>query len=161
MTQDGKRAAVLVEHGFQELELWHPVMRFREEGAAVDVAGPDTEVSYISTLTYPVLPTASIASLAESIPDVIIVPGQGAGEKLSANPDAVALLKSAHEAGAVIGAIGTGALVLKEAGLISAVPSAPAAVTGTIVTSREANDLPEFVKAVLSVLAARPGWSRR
>lgn len=160
MTQDGKRAAVLVEDGFQELELWHPVMRFREEGAAVDVAGPDTEVTYISVLTYPVLPTTSIASLADSIPDVIIVPGQGAGEKLSSNPDVIALLKSARETGAVIGAIGTGALALKEAGLIGAdqaVPSAPAAVTGTVVTSREANDLPEFAKAVLSVLAARHG----
>ena len=35
----GKKIAVLVEDGFEDLELWYPVLRLREAGAEVDVIG--------------------------------------------------------------------------------------------------------------------------
>ena len=33
----GKRAAILVEQQYQEMEVWYPLLRFREAGADVVV----------------------------------------------------------------------------------------------------------------------------
>lgn len=152
MTFEGKRVAVLVEDGYQELELWHPVMRFREEYAEVDVAGPDADTTYTSQLTYPVLPTVAIADLAAA-PDVVIVPGHGAGERLAGNQDALTLLKSAHAAGSVIGALGTGVSALTAAGIeVPADAGQSVAADEKVVTAREANDLPMFIKAIRGAL---------
>jgi putative intracellular protease/amidase len=93
-----------------------------------------------------VLPTVSIADLTAA-PDVVIVPGHGAGERLAANQDAVTLVKSAHAAGSVIGALGTGVSVLEAAGIdVSAAEK--------VVTAGGADDLPAFVKAIRGVLDA-------
>lgn len=152
MTYEGTRVAVLVEDGYQELELWHPVMRFREEYAEVDVVGPDADTTYTSQLTYPVLPTVSVAGIAAT-PDVVVVPGHGAGERLAADQDVVSLLKSAHAAGSVIGALGTGTAALTAAGIaLPADADGPVAVTENVVTARTADDLPAFVRAICDAL---------
>jgi protease I len=154
VTYEGTRVAVLVEDGYQELELWHPVMRFREEYADVDVAGPDVDTTYVSQLTYPVLPTVAIADVSTT-PDVIIVPGHGAGERLAANQDALTLLKSARAAGAVIGALGSGAAALSAAGIEIPQDDASSVVASdTVVVGREADDLPLFIKAIRGALDA-------
>ena len=44
MQLDNARIAVLAENQYQELELWYPVMRFREAGAAVTIVGPRSKV---------------------------------------------------------------------------------------------------------------------
>src|ERR687883_625124 len=36
----GKRAAVLVEQQYQEMEVWYPVYRLREAGCKVTLVGP-------------------------------------------------------------------------------------------------------------------------
>lgn len=40
MNLDGKRLAVLVEDQYEDQELWYPVQRLREAGAAVTIVGP-------------------------------------------------------------------------------------------------------------------------
>ena len=42
----GKRVACLVDHEFEDLELWGPVMRCREEGAEVHFVGPEAHKVY-------------------------------------------------------------------------------------------------------------------
>ncbi len=43
MRLEGKKVAVLVAEGFEDLEYWVTVMRLQEEGAEVVSVGPDTE----------------------------------------------------------------------------------------------------------------------
>ncbi len=50
----GKRIAVLAENNYQELELWYPLLRMREEGAEVKVIGTGTAKTYTSKYGYPV-----------------------------------------------------------------------------------------------------------
>ncbi len=50
----GKRIAILSENMYQEMELWVPYYRFREEGAEVKVVGAGGAKSYASKLGYPV-----------------------------------------------------------------------------------------------------------
>ena len=40
---DGRKVVVLLAEGFEDLEFWVTVMRLREEGAAVTIAGLSTE----------------------------------------------------------------------------------------------------------------------
>ena len=45
---EGTSVAMLVEDGFEDLELWVTVMRLREEGAAVTLVGPEAGRAYAS-----------------------------------------------------------------------------------------------------------------
>jgi protease I len=80
------RATVLVEHGYQELAFWYPLLRLRELGAGVSVAGPVAGETYVSTLGYPVIPDTDLAAAAASEPDLVIAPGGEAGRRLAASP---------------------------------------------------------------------------
>jgi protease I len=86
------RATVLVEHGYHELGFWYPVLRLRELGADVSVAGPSAGQTYMSTLGYPSIPDQDISAAAEREPDLLIVPGGEAGRRLAASKLATALI---------------------------------------------------------------------
>jgi protease I len=43
---EGKNVAVLVEFNYEDLELWYPLLRFREEGAKTFTVGPKAGVKY-------------------------------------------------------------------------------------------------------------------
>jgi protease I len=75
------RAIALVEDGYHELGFWYPVLRLREAGVQVSVAGPEAGRTYMSALGYPVIPEMDLAAAAAATPDLLIVPG-GAGERL-------------------------------------------------------------------------------
>ena len=53
MELQGKRAAVLVEQQYQEMEVWYPVYRLREAGCKVTLVGPEAGQTYPSKLGYP------------------------------------------------------------------------------------------------------------
>jgi protease I len=48
MKLQGKRVAILAENMYQEMELWVPYYRLREEGADVKVIGAGGAKSYTS-----------------------------------------------------------------------------------------------------------------
>jgi len=54
MKLQGKRIAILAENLYQEMELWVPYYRFREEGAEVKVVGAGGAKTYTSKHGYPV-----------------------------------------------------------------------------------------------------------
>ena len=51
----GKRIAILAENLYEDLELWYPVLRFREAGAEVVIVGAGA-TTYTSKHGYPVQP---------------------------------------------------------------------------------------------------------
>src|SRR4051812_38969289 len=53
MELQGKRAAVLVEQQYQEMEVWYPIYRLREAGCKVTLVGPEAGQNYPSKLGYP------------------------------------------------------------------------------------------------------------
>jgi len=54
MSLKGKRVAILAENLYQEMELWVPYYRMKEEGAEVRVVGAGGAKSYTSKHGYPV-----------------------------------------------------------------------------------------------------------
>ncbi len=55
MNLKGKRIAILAENLYQEMELWVPYYRMKEEGAEVKVVGAGGANSYASKHGYPVI----------------------------------------------------------------------------------------------------------
>jgi protease I len=148
---------VLARDRYQELELWFPLLRYREVGAAVSLIGR-AAVEHLGGVGYPAIPDQIVGE--SPVPRVLIVPGRApAPDGARAAPgDLTAaertLLNSVHDAGGVVAGIGDGVDVLEAAGLLDgrAVAGRDAAGTvhtdGGIVTAASADDLPEFVRAI-------------
>ena len=66
MRLKGKKVAVLAEEIYQEMELWVPYYRLKEEGAEVKIVAPEKK-TYKSKLGYPV--NADVAAADVSAKD--------------------------------------------------------------------------------------------
>src|SRR2546421_340427 len=75
MELQGKRAAVLVEQMYQELEVWYPVYRLREAGCKVTLVGPDAGQTYPSKLGYPAKSDEAASEVSADDFDILIIPG--------------------------------------------------------------------------------------
>jgi protease I len=72
---EGVRVAVLVEDLYENLELWYPVLRLREEGAQVFIVGPKAGETYKSKEGYPAKADKSAEEISADEIDAVIVPG--------------------------------------------------------------------------------------
>ena len=97
--------AVLAENQYQELELWYPVMRFREAGAAVTIVGPVAGQVYGSKLGYPVVPDVSVDDVDPADFDCVIVPGGFSPESLRRNAGMLDLVRKVEDNGRIVAAI--------------------------------------------------------
>jgi protease I len=127
-------AVALVEHGYQELGFWYPVLRLRELGAAVFVAGPAGEETYRSQLGYPVIPDGDLVAAAARKPDVLIVPGGDAGRLLAASAAFRDLVAAQRARGQLVAVVGE-----------------PGDVAGDICCATP-DDLPELVPELLKAM---------
>jgi hypothetical protein len=55
MLLQGKRVLAFVDEEFEDLEMWYPVLRLREEGAVVDIVGPEKGKKYIGKYGVPIV----------------------------------------------------------------------------------------------------------
>jgi hypothetical protein len=78
----GRQLIMLAEDLYEDLELWYPVLRFREEGARVVIAGPDAK-PYAGKHGYPVTAEAAVRAVEHRQFDGVIVPGGYAPEPAS------------------------------------------------------------------------------
>ncbi|MDW7756674.1 MAG: DJ-1/PfpI family protein, partial [Desulfuromonadales bacterium] len=74
MKLTGKTIAILAEDLYEDLELWYPLMRLREEGATVEVIGTG-KPTYTSKHGYPVDVTNNAERVKWDEFDAIIIPG--------------------------------------------------------------------------------------
>jgi protease I len=119
MKLKGKRVAVLVGPGFEDLEFWVPLMRMQEEGAEVTVVGIKRGESYASKsggLTATADAGGEDVSAGEF--DAVIVPGGWAPDKLRRYSAITSLVREVHEQGKVVGSICHGGLVLISADVV-------------------------------------------
>ena len=75
MEMQGKRAAILVEQMYQEMEVWYPLYRLREAGFKVTVVGPEAGQNYPSKLGYPAKSEKAARDVSAADFDVLVVPG--------------------------------------------------------------------------------------
>jgi len=170
--------AVLAEHLYQELELWYPLLRLREEGANVVVISPRIDQPYASKLGYPVTGDLTPADVKPEQFDAVIIPGGFAPEGIRRDKGMVDLVKGVHDQGGLVAAICHAGWVLATAGIargrtvtcVSLVKDdvinaggnyvdQPVVRDGNIITSRLPSDLPVFAREIVKYLREEP--SRR
>jgi len=170
----GKRIAVLAENLYQELELWYPVLRFREAGAEVRIVGPRKE-EYKSKSGYPVKVDLSIDEVKATDFDAVVIPGGYAPDYLRRHEKLVAFVREMYEQGKVVAAICHAAWVPISAGIVRGktmtsfwsvkddVINAGAQWVdrevvrdGNLITSRVPDDLPAFCREIIKALAEVP-----
>jgi len=115
----GKRVAMLVGPGYEDLEFWVPLMRMQEEGAEVMVVGikaGDTYMSKSGGLEAKAQVGADEVSAADF--DAVLVPGGWAPDKLRRYQGVTSLVHDAYEQGKIVGSICHAGLVLISAGIV-------------------------------------------
>ena len=172
MRLTGKRIAILAEDLYQDLELWYPLLRFREEGAEVIVVGSGRTREYTGKFGYPVVADASVQEVKAAQFDAVVIPGGYAPDHMRRYPAMVSLVREAALAGKVVAAICHGGWMLASAGVLpgktvtsffaikddlvhagAKFVDVEVAVDGNLITSRKPEDLPAFCRAIIAALA--------
>lgn len=117
MKLTGKKVAVLIAEGFEDLEYWVTVMRLREEGAEVVSVGTNLDtVKGKNALEGTADALAGEVDASEF--DGLVVPGGWAPDKLRRCPEVLELVRQIHGRGGIVGIICHGGLVAISAGII-------------------------------------------
>src|SRR3970040_1790404 len=100
----GKRCAILAENMYQEMELWVPYYRLKEEGAEVKVVAPEKK-TYTSKLGYPVNADVAAAEVSSTDFDGVVIPGGYAPDMMRRYPAMLKLVKDCFAKGKPVAAI--------------------------------------------------------
>ena len=180
MELSGKRAAVLVEQQYQELEVWYPLYRLREAGCKVTVVGPEAGQNYPSKLGYPCKADKAARDVSADDFDLLVIPGGFAPDFLRRHEAILRLTGDMAERGKVVAAVCHGPAVLcstqalkgKKATCFFAIKDdvvnagakwsdAEVVRDGNLITSRKPDDLPAFMQAVVQALReAKPAAAK-
>lgn len=135
-----KPVAILVHEGYQDLQLWYPLLRLREEGVPVSVVSTEPDKTYLSQLEYPVIPDFGIAQVQAKDFGAVLVPGGRSAKTIAEEPRMQRFIKDAAAAGALMAALAEGMTALTAAG-----------VKG-VVTAKSTDDLPQFCRSLFKAL---------
>ncbi|HEY8401841.1 MAG TPA: type 1 glutamine amidotransferase domain-containing protein [Cytophagaceae bacterium] len=172
---EGKRVAVLVENGFEQVELTEPVKALKEQGAKVDIISPHDKVkgwNYTQWGDDFEVDVKLDKAVADQYNAILLPGGVMNPDKLRMNSQAITFIKHFMESGKPVAAICHGPWTLIETGLLSGrkVTSYPSIKTDLInagakwidqdvvtdlgiVTSRKPSDIPAFNKKMIEEIA--------
>ena len=172
MSLSGKRVMILVERDYQDLEVWYPLLRLREEGAEIVPVGSGSSNHYTGKFGYPIDVAAGAQEVNVDDFDAVVIPGGWAPDYLRRYPAVVELVKRAFEKGKIIASICHGGSLLVSAGIargkrltsFMAIRDDLVAAgadyvdeevvrDGNLITSRKPEDLPAFCKEIIAALS--------
>jgi len=176
MELQGKRAAILIEQQYQEMEVWYPLYRLREAGCKVTVVGPEAGQTYPSKLGYPAKSDKAAKDVTANDFDLVVIPGGFAPDFIRRTDAMIRLVSDMAEKGKIVAAICHGPWVLcstqalkgRKATCFFAIKDdvmnaganyvdAEVVRDGNVITSRKPDDLPAFMQAIfLAVKEAKP-----
>ena len=171
MRLKGKKVAVLAENMYQEMELWVPYYRLKEEGADVKVVGAGGAKSYTSKTGYPVNVDVQAEDVSAKDFDGVVIPGGYAPDMMRRSKAMVQLVKDAFAAGKPVAAICHAGWMLCSAGVLKGKSATcfhsikddlvnaggryvdeEVVVDGNLITSRFPADIPAFCREIVKAL---------
>ncbi len=169
---DGQRILTFVDDVYEDLELWYPKLRLTEAGAHVVMAGPQAEHKYHGKHGYPCVADAAIADMEAADFQGLVIPGGFSPDKLRRDPKVLQLTRDFAAAGKLVAAICHGGWIAISAGVYRGVrvtgspgikddlvnagaiwEDAAVVVDRHFVSSRKPDDLPDFCRECLKILA--------
>jgi protease I len=167
----GKRVAILAEDLYEDLELWYPLLRFKEEGAEVMVLGSGDAREHHSKHGYPVAVDQAIQEADVEQFDAVVIPGGYAPDRMRRHPAMVNFVRVMAHHGKIVAAICHGGWMLASAEVVAGknltcffsikddlvhagatYQDAEVVVDGNLITSRQPADLPAFLDAIIAAL---------
>jgi protease I len=169
MTQG--QIAILVENDYQDMEVWVPLYRLREEGYRTVVVGTGA-AQYVSKHGYPCAAEIKASDARAADFKGVVIPGGWAPDRLRQDPGILRLVKEIDQAGGIVAAICHAGWVLASAGVAKGrkltayqaikddlvhagaqFVDQEVVVDRNLITSRKPDDLPAFCRALVRALA--------
>jgi len=165
------KVIAFVDHEFDDLELSYPVIRLREEGAQVDLVGPEAEETYIGKDGIPFKSDYAYGDVNPEDYDAVIIPGGWAPDKIRRSPDVIKIVQHMNDHNKTIGQICHAGWVLSSAGIlegktVTSTPgikddlinagatwvNEPVVTDGQLVSARRPPDLPKYLPELIKVM---------
>jgi protease I len=169
-----KQILILVGDCYEDLELWYPLLRLREAGAHVTVAGPKMDQTYAGKHGYPCQSDAAIEDMDHGDFDGLILPGGFMPDKLRRDPKVLRLIQDFSQQNKLVAAICHGGWMAISAGVYRGVrvtgspgikddlvnagaiwEDASVVIDRHFVSSRKPDDLPDFCRGIIEVIASQ------
>lgn len=166
-----KKIIALISEDFEDLELWYPVHRLREEGCTVDIVGEEAGHVYHGKYGVPCESNLCFDAVDPENYDGILVPGGWAPDKLRRFPVVLDMVRAMDAAGKPVGEICHAGWVLISAGIlkgktVTSTPGirddmtnagatwvdVPSVIDGNLISARRPPDLPAYMKDYIQVL---------
>ena len=169
----GKRIAILAADLYQEMEIWYPLLRLREEGAETVAVGAEAGKTYASKKGYPVVADQSIGDVRARDFDAVVIPGGWAPDTLRQDERMLNFVREMDKAGKIVAAICHAGWVLCSADILrgrkvtcfkaikddmvhagAQYVDEAVVVDRNFITSRMPTDLPAFCREIIEALKA-------
>lgn len=166
-----KKILCCVADIFEDLELWYPVIRLREEGYEVLLVGDEAGKTYKGKHGVPAVSDLAFKDVRAEDYQGLLIPGGFAPDKMRRIPEARTLVKEMDEAKKPIAQICHAGWLPISAGILKGrrVTSVDAikddminagaewvdeevVVDGNLISSRTPKDLPAYAKAIIKAL---------
>lgn len=168
------RVAILIEDFYQDLEVWYPLLRLKEEGFEVVTVEPHGRKEYRGKNGYPIEVDKSIDQVKAKDFDGVVIPGGWAPDKLRLSKKILAFVRDLFSQGKIVASICHGGWVLASAEICKGktltsymaikddLENAGAEFVdeevvrdGNLITSRMPADLPAFCREIIDALRER------
>ena len=170
MRLQDKKIALFVANLYEDLELWYPYLRMKEEGASVTIIGPQMD-TFTGKHGIPAKTDKPITLVTAKEFDALIIPGGYSPDHMRRSPEMIEFVKQMNEQGKIIAAICHAGWMLASAGIINekSVTSfysikddmvnagaqwvdEEVVKDGNIITSRNPGDLPAFCRTIIEAM---------
>ena len=171
MQLQGKKVAILVENMFNVFEFWYPYYRLKEAGAEVVVVGSGSAEVFTGKPATEVKADVSADQVSALDFDGMVIPGGYAPDIMRRYPKMVQLVKEMVETGKVVAAVCHAGWMLASADILKGKTATSyfsikddmvhaganwvdeeVVVDGNLITSRKPDDLPAFMRAIITAL---------
>ena len=168
-----KNLLTFVDDIYEDLELWYPKLRLEAAGYGMVLAALEHK-TFAGKHGYPARPDALIKEVNSTDYCGLMIPGGFMPDQLRRDPKVLAIVRACHERRRLLAAICHGGWIPISAGVYRGVrvtgspgikddlvnagalfEDAPVVVDRHFVSSRRPDDLPEFCRGLLQVLATQ------